>query len=140
MERKEFIKRLIGIDLKTLFAWAGILLMLYVLFSVDLTIVPNTIISIVKLSGFLLLLFLLFVIGVIVTSILFAELAKFFPDNFIVWLKKHGQKILFAFGVLLFGYIVYSAIRKEKYFILFFMLAYFGFSYLLKDKQKTEKL
>jgi hypothetical protein len=137
MERKEFIKQFIGIDLKTLFAWATSLFIIYAFFSINFSNLPNTIFTIIKLIGLLLAIFVGFVRVVLIISVFLNELMKLFPAKFSLLFKKYGQKILQAFVILCFAYIVYDSIKKGKYFILFFMLIYVGFSFFLRNKERA---
>jgi hypothetical protein len=139
MQRREFIKRLVGVDFKTLLAMSGILLVIFVLFSADFTDAPGTVTGVVKIAGFLLMFFLLFLIVAIFISILIRQFLKLLPGKIALWLKKYGEKILLAIAALLLVYFIYDSIKKEKYFILFFMLVYFGLSSLFRDREKVNK-
>lgn len=136
MQRREFIRRLIGVDFKTLLIIIGILLVIFVLFSADFTNTTGTIIDLVKIAGFLLLFFLLFLIGAILILIVLRQFLKLLPDKFTFWLKKYRNKILLAMSVLLLAYFVYDSIKKEKYFILFFGILYFRLSVIFRNKEK----
>lgn len=136
MQRREFIRRLIGVDFKTLLIIIGILLVIFVLFSADFTNTTGTIIDLVKIAGFLLLFFLLFLIGAILILIVLRQFLKLLPDKFTFWLKKYRNKILQAMSVLLLAYFVYDSIKKEKYFILFFGILYFRLSVIFRNKEK----
>ena len=136
MQKREFIRRFIGVDFRTLLIMAGILLVIFVLFSADFTNATGTIIDLVKIAGFLLLFFLIFLIGAIFILIVLRQFLKLLPDKFTFWLKKYGNKILQAISALLLAYFVYDSIKKEKYFILFFGILYFGISVLFRDKEK----
>jgi hypothetical protein len=139
MQRREFIRRLAGVDFKTLLTMAGILLVIFILFSTDFTNAPGTIIGFEKIAGFLLMFFLLFLIAAILISILTRQFLKLLPGKLTMWLKKNGEKVLVILAIPLLAWFVYDSIKKEKYFLLFFIILYYGLSALFRDKEKVSK-
>jgi hypothetical protein len=139
MQRREFIRRLAGVDFKTLLTMAGILPVIFILFSTDFTNAPGTIIGFVKIAGFLLLFFLLFLIVAIIIGLLFRQFVKLLPRKLTMWLKKNGEKVLVVLAIPLLVWLVYDSIKKEKYFLLVFIILYFGLSVLFRDKEKVSK-
>jgi hypothetical protein len=139
MQRKEFIKRLIGVDLKTLFKLAGVLMLVYILLSFDFNTSPGNIVGVLKIIGFLSMIFLLLMVAAIIIFSIQQLLSRVLPGKFILWLRKYRTYILSAIGILLFTYFVYDFMRKEKYFALAFMIIYCSLSYLFSSKENLNK-
>jgi hypothetical protein len=139
MKRREFIIRLIGIDLKSLFQLAGIVFAAIIFLSVDFSHISYTFISVAKLLGFFLLITLLLIVVLVFINVIFQKLFTFLPQNLVSWFRRYGSIIVSVLYTLLLLYLIYDSIKEERYFILFFALVYFVLSYLFKSKKQHIK-
>jgi hypothetical protein len=138
VDRKDFIKKVIGNDYRTILKWSGLLLVIYVLFSLDLSSTPNSILQILEIGLLLLVVFVIIVFVCLGVKLIFDLLMIFVPLRIKSWMKKNGSKIeLFLVG-LLFSYFVYNAITNKRIGFLVFVILFYGVSALLGNKRSPE--
>ncbi|HEX7844209.1 MAG TPA: hypothetical protein VF476_00330 [Chitinophagaceae bacterium] len=139
MQRRGFIKKFIGNDIRNILFWAVALLTLIVILKIDFTQIGNSIGSVVQM--------VLIILGVLVglTLIFLAvkwvveKIVAFLPVKLVGWLERYGKIILNTIATVILLYLFYVAFRKENYSLIIFIVIYSVISLLFRERPEADK-
>jgi hypothetical protein len=132
LERRQFIKQLIGTGSQNILKWTVLIALLFVFYKVDFTKLSYDLLSILKFAGTLLLLLTSFFSVLFLIALLFRKLTYLLPVKVVHWFKKYHQGLDLVAYLLLFAIVVFYAITRNNYFILILLICSSLFSFLNK--------
>lgn len=139
MQRRDFIKKYVGVDHKTILLWAGILLAVFIFLKIDFSQIGSNLNSIIKTSLIIGGVFIALILVMILLTFLVTYIVDLLPSSLRLWFKKNGAVILNVIAALGLLYIVYEAFRKERYSFLIVMFLYWAISYVFNRNSEAEK-
>jgi L-asparagine transporter-like permease len=139
MQRREFIKKYIGVDYKTILMWSALLLAVYIFLRIDFSQIGNSIYSIIKTSLLIAGIFVVLMLSLMLVSFIVIRITDLLPISLTSWFKKNDVLLLNVISALVLLYLAYESFKREEYFLLIVMFLYFVFSYVSKRDKKAEK-
>lgn len=118
MQRKEFIKQVIGTDYKKILTWAGLLFFIYVFLSFDFTNLSYNTFAILRLGGILLFYAAIFFLAICTVVFICNQLIRLLPLKIVNWFKQNKQSIDLVLTALVLLWVLYYSLTKNNYSLL----------------------
>jgi hypothetical protein len=142
MDRRNFIRQTTGgrATFKKALPWAAAILVIFLLMRSDLLIEPSSVLSLLKILGFLLLCLAVLMVVAFVLSFAVRRISKLIPQSINSWFQTNKKRLEYLLIGMLLAYIVYNSIRKGEYTpLVFYGLIMIVSIYLEWDKKQSIK-
>lgn len=139
MDRRNFLKTFLGNDISFTLKWAVAILVIILFFLIDFGSLSVNLVGIGRLAALFLLAVSALLILVIILNFISKGVRKLIPQPVLNWLSRNKKIIEYVILIPLTGYLVYWAIKNEKYVLLIFWAVYGIISYIFNKKSKLDE-
>lgn len=139
MQRKEFIKKLIGADYKKILNWAGLLL-IYVFLSFDFTDFSYNTFAILRLAGILLFYAAISFLAIYLVAVICNQLIRLLPLKVVNWFNQNRQIIDLLLTALVLLWILYYSLTESNYVLLVLVAGSSLYSFLQRRSANRRRI